>query len=342
MQHGGDIYRNSIRLDFSVNVNPLGIPERVKAVLRNALDYADHYPDHEQTLFRAAVASKHHVRSAQVIGGNGASELFMGIMHAIRPARCLIPVPSYVGYEYVTGAVGCETVYYERGSEFGLGPKFLSYLEEYGDDFDMLILACPNNPTGIMIRTETLREVMKICVDKGIYLLLDLSFLDLTDRSEEYEKFFLSEHNPYFIRVYGFTKTYAVPGLRLGYALASEPVRDIIARQLPEWNLSMLAQHAGVACLEDGEYLKKTREYIMKERPWLREELGKLGIETYDSESNFLLLSPDRPIFDILFHDRVLIRDCDNYRGLPAGHYRIAIRSHSDNMELIRVLKQHL
>ena len=172
--------------------------------------------------------------------------------------------------------------------------------------------------------------------------MLDLCFLDLTDLSDEYEEYFRSHVFPHLIRVYGFTKTFAMPGLRLGYLIASEEVRDRVAAHIPEWNLSILAQLAGVACMEEQQYLLESREFIRRERPWMREKLRDLGIETYDSAANFLFMITDKPIFDILFHDRILIRDCDNFRGLTKGSYRIAMRGHDDNQELIRVLRDNL
>ncbi len=342
MRHGGDIYRNSIRLDFSVNVNPFGIPGRVKKQLENALSYAEHYPDYDQTLLRTVIGQRHGVRSAQVLGGNGASEVLMAIMHGMTPKRILIPVPSYVGYEYVANAIGGDIDFYERQSEFGLGEKFISYLETNADKTDMVILASPNNPTGLMISIPTLTRILEICEKNDIYCLLDLCFLDLTDLSDEYEEYFRSHVYPHLIRVYGFTKTFAIPGLRLGYMIASEEIRDRIAVHIPEWNLSILAQLAGVACLEEKQYLLESRDYIRREREWMRAEFKDLGIDSYDSAANFIFVITEKPIFDILFHDRILIRDCDNFRGLSKGSYRIALKKHDDNEELIRVLRDNL
>ncbi len=342
MRHGGDIYSNSIRLDFSVNVNPLGIPGRVKKQLEHAMSYAEHYPDYHQTLFRSVIGQRHGVRSAQVLGGNGASEIFMAVMHGIHPHKVLIPVPSYIGYEYVCNAIEADIDFYERKSEFGLGQRFISYLEEHAKETDMVILSSPNNPTGLMISIPTIDTILDICERNDIYCMLDLCFLDLTDLSDEYEEYFRSHVFPHLIRVYGFTKTFAMPGLRLGYLIASEEVRDRVAAHIPEWNLSILAQLAGVACMEEQQYLLESREFIRRERPWRREKLRELGIETYDSAANFLFMITDKPIFDILFHDRILIRDCDNFRGLTKGSYRIAMRGHDDNQELIRVLRDNL
>ena len=342
MIHGGDVFRNSIKLDFSVNVNPLGIPARAKKLFENSADAALIYPDPEKMLLNAAIAEHHNVRSANVLAGNGSSELFMAIVHSLRPQNILIPVPSFYGYEYVANACNAYTEYYERGNEYGLGEKFMNVLTNGSRDWDMVFLSCPNNPTGLMITIPVLQRILELCEDYGIYCVLDLCFLELTDEYEEYEKFFNSHVYPHLIRVYAFTKTYAMPGLRLGYLIAEESLSDSISIHLPEWNISTIAQLAGVACLDESQYIAESREFIRRERAWMRDELKALDIDTYASRANFIFAMTPSPIYDMLLRRRILIRDCSNFRGVGSGFYRIALRNHEDNKKLLSILREEL
>ena len=104
MTHGGDIYRNQVRLDFSVNVNPLGMPESVRQALQEAVESCTEYPDIRQEALRAAVSDTLGVRTEDILLGNGASELFMAVVHALKPGKTVIPVPSFYGYEYAAKA----------------------------------------------------------------------------------------------------------------------------------------------------------------------------------------------------------------------------------------------
>ncbi|MCR5451409.1 MAG: aminotransferase class I/II-fold pyridoxal phosphate-dependent enzyme, partial [Lachnospiraceae bacterium] len=330
------------RLDFSVNTNPLGLPERVRRVIKDSIDSTNIYPDPEKTLLHGSIAEHHGVRSANVLCGNGASELFMAIVHAMRPKNILIPVPSFYGYEYVAKACGAFTEYYERGSEYGLGEKFISVLSDDSRGWDMTFISCPNNPTGLMVPIPVLEHILDVCEEHDIYCVLDLCFLELTAEYEEYEKF-LNEHEyPHLIKVYAFTKTYAMPGIRIGYIITEQGVRDRIAQQIPEWNISMLAEKAGLACLEEQQYLEESREFIRRERSWMKENLKELSIESYESHTNFLYVYTESPIFDILFRERILIRDCSNFRGAEEGYYRIALRRHDENKELLKILKNNM
>ena len=137
-----------------------------------------------------------------------------------------------------------------------------------------------------------------------------------------------------------FTKLYAIPGVRLGFLFCgSQNKTGQIFNQLPEWNISIIAEAAGRAALDETEYRNKTISYIGKERAYLKAELEKLGIKVYPGEADFLLLKTDDPLYEKLLKKKILIRDCSNYRGLCTGYYRIAVKTHKENEKLIAQLK---
>ena len=111
MIHGGDIYRNEVELDVSINVNPLGMPERVRQALLLAVSDCTKYPDLEAEQLTEAVRKVLGVKETSILFGNGASELFQAVVHAIRPKKTLIPVPSFYGYEYAANCVDGEICY---------------------------------------------------------------------------------------------------------------------------------------------------------------------------------------------------------------------------------------
>lgn len=113
--HGGDIYRNQVTVDFSVNVNPLGIPQAVKAALREAVEHCDRYPDLAGKELKQAVVGMLDVSEEYLLFGNGASELLMAVVHALRPKKTVIPTPSFYGYEYAAKATGGEIIFYGTG-----------------------------------------------------------------------------------------------------------------------------------------------------------------------------------------------------------------------------------
>ena len=130
-------------------------------------------------------------------------------------------------------------------------------------------------------------------------------------------------------------------GVRLGYGLCADAdmLRDMAAAA-PLWNVSSLAQAAGVAALRETGFLETTRALIKTERAWLAGALGALGYRVIASDANYLLFQAAPGLSDALREKGVLIRSCDNYEGLSAGWYRVAVRTHAENEALIQTIRE--
>lgn len=340
--HGGDIYSNRIQLDFSVNINPVDIGDHIRSKMAQGARAYALYPEADNVQLREAIGKIEGLGRKQVLCGNGASELLAAVMHAFRPGRVLIPQPAFEGYTWAAQMVKAQLADYRlyREDGFALTEKILDVLTE---ELDMLILTNPSNPVGRLITPELLLRILERCRQRNILVLLDECFIEFT-RQKSACGLLSSFQNLIILRA--FTKIYGMPGVRLGYLLASETCCSQIARQLPEWNLSVLAQEAGLAVLEDSTpgwnrlaFIEKTRHIIEEERENLKQELinathGDLTI--YPSEANFLLLQTGIPLYDRLLGKGILIRDCSNYPGLGQGYYRIAVRGHGENEKLLR------
>lgn len=335
--HGGDVYRNHVDIDFSINVNPLGTPKCVKEALHRAVEMCGKYPDVEAEKLGTAVSTFLGVPREYLLFGNGASELFMAIAHGIKPKKVVIPVPSFYGYEYAAKSVDSEIIYYEMNQKnnFCVTEDLNHILTE---DVDMLFLANPNNPIGNLLDIEMIKRLLLHCRDKGIYVIVDECFIEFCGNQfsllSEVEKF---EH---LILVRAFTKIFTIPGVCLGYLVCkSKAVHTKIARQLPEWNLSCFAQEAGCICAKQAEFIEKTKNYIQKERQFMEEGLVQIGLRTFPSVSNFITIYSDKPLYEKLLKSGILIRDCSNFRGLRKGFYRIAVKNRKENEILFMAIE---
>lgn len=338
--HGGDVYRNKVSLDFSVNINPLGVPKNVEEALREAVNRCYEYPDIQALEVKEAVAKKLSVSKEYLLFGNGASEIFMGIMHALKPKKVLLPVPSFYGYEYVAEAAGSKITYFPMKKEnaFLPGDGLFGQLTE---ETDLLFLANPNNPTGKLLDGKYLKKLLDKCKEKDIYVVLDECFISFCEGEascvSEIEKY------PNLLIVQAFTKSHAIPGVRLGYLINSNPTLvQRIAKQLPEWNLSIFAQEAGIACTKEDAYIERTVEYVQKEREFLLDRLKTLGIQVFSGTGNFILIYTEEPLSELLLERGILIRDCQNFKGLSKGYYRIAVKNREENKILLREIGECL
>lgn len=344
--HGGDVYRNKISLDFSINVNPLGISEEIKSCFNNIEKACVAYPDPENEALRVALAEKHRVKPNQVVCGNGASEILMGLVHAIRPRKALIPIPAFSGYERAALVEGTAVKFLHLKEERGFAVE-RDLLGELENEYDMLFLANPSNPVGQLVDDELLCEIMDKCEEKGTWLVLDSCFIDFVRTGDNIDQL-ISKYKKLVI-VKAFTKYYGVPGIRLGYAVASD-MRMLmkLKMNLPEWNISVLAQNVGLAALNSEEHFAGTIDLIAKERKYLTEELKSAfadagrELKLYPGQANFIMFKTDVKLYDLLLQKEILIRNCSNYRTLGRGYYRIAVKLHEDNEALIAAIKEVL
>lgn len=333
-QHGGDIYTTSYRLDFSANVNPLGMPQSVMEAACRGVRGSACYPDVRCGSLRSALSQKERVREDALIFGNGAAELIFMLVQAEKPKKALLVSPGFAEYEQALEAQGCEIVYYplKREREFALGEEYLRYLT---DDLDLIFLCSPNNPTGVPIGRTLLLQIADICEKKGIRMALDVCFRSFLDEPEA-ANLSVSDY-PHLFLLNAFTKTYAMAGLRLGYGIcADRTLIEKMERLRQPWSVSLPAQEAGLAALSEDAYVQRARTLVARERAWLKEKLSSLGFCVFPSSANFIFFQGKEGLDDYLKSRGILIRDCGNYRGLCGGYYRIAVKRREENEELIR------
>lgn len=340
--HGGDIYERDYRMDFSVNLNPLGTPEKVLEAACRGVAHAAEYPDVECRKLREAISRREAIPRDWILCGNGAAELIFALVLAVRPRRALLVAPGFAEYEQALRAAGCgcEIRFYECRKEngFQLGED---YLEQITEDLDLLFLCNPNNPTGLLLPDPLLERIVERCREKHVLLVMDECFNGLLPQGEQVSlKGRLAEMPDLFL-LKAFTKLYAMAGLRLGYGLCSDVrLLERIRQMLQPWNVSIPAQEAGTAAMEEAEFECRSRAYVAGELDFLKRGFRKLGIRFYDSQANYLFFEGPEDLYERCAREGILIRDCSNYRGLGPGYFRTAVKKRAENEELLRVLER--
>lgn len=348
LSHGGDwagfaIEYGTEPLDFSMNVNPLGIAPEVQQAIAKAGASADRYPD---PLCRALVqrlADYEGIPSDLIFCGNGAADIIFrlaqvlgqgtacgtkdsrsaagagresvsetsriaaGAGRAPAPARrpvLLITAPTFSEYATAFAGSGWEVRRYrlrEKG-QFRIEEDILKMI---GEDTDAVFLCEPNNPTGVVTERQILQEIMQRCRETGTWLVVDECFNGfLADSAavsmkRNLQNWLRDEQGGGLIILKAFTKLYGMAGVRLGYCLcSSEEVVGRLRAAGPPWNVSSLAQAAGIAALDAPEHAARGVKIVQVERPWMKEQLQRLGIRQVYGEANYLLFhigADDRP-----------------------------------------------
>lgn len=339
--HGGQIYGQNIKADFSVNINPQGTPEQVIKAAAESIYASEKYPDAECKMLRKLIAEKENISEENIICGNGGAELIFQMSAALRPAKALITEPTFCEYRQSIKAWGGEVKSVVLDEDFDIDKNVGIIEANISEDIDIVFLCNPNNPTGKTADIGTVKILAERCAKMGAMLFIDESFGEM---SENYESFsavdMVSETKNVFV-LKSMTKTYAMPGIRLGYGLCSDTkIIDKMCSMSQCWNVSIAAQKAGEAAIKDcGDYVEKTLKIIKEEKEYLKRELRGAGITVLDSEANFMLIKTQEDFKEKMLKKGILVRSCDNFEGLGKEYFRIAVKSHEENMLLIEAVR---
>ena len=340
--HGGNIYEHPGVIDFSANCNCFGMPDRVQEAAIRGVEQAMHYPDPQSQSLREAVGAYEQVDPAQILCGNGASELLAALMRTLRPKRALLAAPGFYEYERTLEQVGAQIAFFQTQPEHGWQPG-IEFLDLIRSELpDVVMLSNPNNPTGTLLAPEYVRQLVQITADHQIRLALDECFIEFVEEPDKYSARQYLQQYPHLVLVKAFTKTYACAGLRIGYVLSSDQTLLCkCKKELPEWNVSLPAAYAGIAATQERAWLRDTAMRIRTERAWLREQLEALGATVFPAAANYLFFMWKQGLYEYCLSCGILIRDCSNYRGLGAGSYRVCVRTREENEQLLAAMVQY-
>lgn len=353
-EHGGNLYAAARRagtapadfLDFSANMSPLGLPASAQAAILAALPLTIHYPDAEAAALKDAISRRYAIAPDLITCGNGAAELLYILCYRRRPRRVLVPAPTFSEYERAARAAGAAVDYFPLAADdgFRLDPEpFCRRLA----GVDITFLCSPNNPTGQPIDRPAAERIVAAAARHGGLVVIDESFLDFLPDAADYTCRPLLAAYPNLVILKSLTKFYAIPGLRLGFALAQAPIGRLLAAGKDPWNVNSLAQAAGAAALADEEYRLASIAATATARAELAAALAALpGVAPLPATANFILVDiagtghTAASLRQAMLVQGILIRDCSNYPGLDDRYIRLAVRLPADNRRLLAALQK--
>lgn len=350
-EHGGDIAAIAERygvdarslLDFSVNVNPLGPPA---ALLRELAEAANdvvelaRYPEADAAPLRTALSTFLDVEPEAIVVGNGAAALLeTALLSGVR--RCVVPIPAFSEYRRALNALGAELVAVplDPAANFALEAAHL-FEALRASDAQACIVTNPHNPSGALTSVEVVRAVRAAARTFGARTIVDEAFIDYAPHASIAPD---AVRDAGLIVVRSLTKFFAVPALRVGYAVCAPEVARQMRARLPSWPVTTLAMRAVAAALSEAKYADATRRHNERGRRDLGAALARLGIHVFPSAANFLLLdvpargrSSREVTHELIANARLVVRDTSSYDGLGAGCFvRVAVRGRDDNARLV-------
>ncbi len=351
--HGGDLLTASAAfgvppselLDFSANINPLGPPEQVISYLHNHLHSIIHYPDPGHRKLKELLAQRLGWSTEGILVGNGAAECMALVLQALQPRRVGLIYPCFSEYSQLSAQFGAEVTGIVGVAENGFKPD-PDELEALFRQTDLVFVGHPNNPTGIVYEWEELLEMARWSTEQETLLVVDEAFLDFLPQEKQVTLLPYLDQFPNVILIRSMTKLYAIPGLRLGFALGQPEHIAALRRKQVTWSVNSLALAAGELCLEQRAYEAATIKLIQEERTYLSEQIREvLGAEVLPGEANFLLVRLPAPwtaddLQWALGAKGIMVRNCSMYQGLTSRDIRIAVRTRTENDRLLAALRE--
>lgn len=354
--HGGDldeisriygIEKKEI-INFSGNVNPLGLPSSVKLAIAKNTDMAVNYPDVSYVALRKAIAQYTGAKSEYVVVGNGSTELISLFIKTVAPKKAVIVSPAYSEYLREVEMSGGRAELFPLMEEEAFMLNTGRLKAAITDDTDLLVICNPNNPTGTYITCSQIEDVLIHCQKKNTYVMIDETYVEFSDKDISAIPLTDKFNNLFVVR--GTSKFFACPGLRLGYGICSdERILSFINDYKDPWSVNIFAEIGGQVMFTDREFIDSTIKLISSERKRIFDELIKFeNIYVYDTQSNFFLcriLKEDitsTQIFEELIKDKILIRDASDFPYLGNRYLRFCILDKKSNTLLLNSLKKCL
>lgn len=361
--HGSDLekieevygIRKEDIISFSDNVNPLGISRHLRESLSAHLDAITSYPDREYKELRRTIAGYIGSRMEHIVVGNGSTELISLAVRVLQPKKALLPEPTYSEYEREITLAGGKLVRCEIRKENGFRIAVEELREELSEDVDLLILCNPNNPTSQAILPEEMRQILTICREKNVFVMVDETYVEFVPSKglrpgDGVTSVPLTQEFDDLLILRGTSKFFSAPGLRLGYAVTgnAELLEKLRTLQNP-WTISSLAEMAGRLMFRDGDYIRRTREAISRERNRVCGILrGWDSVEIFEPAANFVLVHILKEgvtagsLFDHCIRRGLMIRDCSTFAYLDDTWFRFCFRTQEDDDRLLAALQEIL
>ena len=351
--HGGNIYKLQREgkkdiLDYSSNINPLGVPESLKKAVSENFSVLTRYPDINYTELRESIGKYNNIESENIIAGNGATEVLFLYIKALKPKKVLIAAPTFAEYERAVKNAECEIDFFELKEEdnFILNKdKFIQKAKNY----NLAVICNPNNPTGKFISKEIIFEINENLKKSGTKLFIDECFIEFISGWKEKTSALFKSENIFILRA--LTKFFALPGLRFGYGICfDKKIIEKINEIREPWSVNGFADLAGKVILDDIEYIKNTEKWILEERKYFTDLLKEIEenkkIKIYATETNFILIKllemTSEEFKSRMEEKNILVRNASNFKFLDNSFIRFAIKDREKNKKVIEAVREVL
>ena len=330
-------------IKLASNENPLGASPLVKRVLARKADMVFRYPRAGNPALVAALAAHHGVSAACVVAGNGSDEII----------DLLVRVTCRPGIDNVVAFAPCFSIYVQQTRLCGVELRQPPLAADFAFDLPALAGACdeqtslvfltnPDNPSGHAVPAKDILALARTLPPKAL-LVVDEAYAEFAEPAERYSMLARFGQCDNVVVLRTFSKLYGLAGLRLGYGAMPDWLADYMLRVRLPFSVNLLAEAAGLAALEDVDFVAASLETVRRGRALLADKLTGMGCRAYPSQANFLMFKPPYPaadVFEGLLSRGIIVRALKSY-GLP-DLLRVSIGNDEENAAFLAAFKDIL
>ena len=350
--HGGQAWKKEGIEDYSHNLNPFGPPDYLPEIIATAMGDIGHYPDDNCTELKAALSKIFSLKEENIAIGAGSSEIIRNFPTALieKGEKAVINRPSFAEYSQQCRLLGIEILFNELAEEedFRINTEKISAAVKSGAK--ALYICNPNNPTGRIEPRRKILEMVKECRDEGVLVFLDETLLELVPDHDEISCMRFVNEFDNLVVAGSLTKSFAIPGIRIGYGAASVSLIEEMDKVRMTWNVGQIEQNvARVLMTEHIGYVKKAAAVMAEESKTMHSELKKIGFPVGNVSDSFFYFCSLKELGiktsefqKLMLNEKIMVRDCASF-GERFDHFvRFSVKDRERNDLFVKAVESSM
>ncbi len=350
--HGGQAWKLEGVEDYSHNLNPFGPPSDIGEIMKSAAGDVGHYPDDSCTELKATISRVFGLDEGSIMVGAGSSDIIRNFPNTfLNPGdSVMLNRPSFAEYAQQCKIVGADIQWNDLKEEEDFYINVDDVTVSISDGVKAVYICNPNNPTGRIESREKLSAIIRECRDNNVLVFLDETLLELVPDYKSVTCSGLVRHYDNLVVIGSLTKSFAIPGIRIGFGFASEPLMTEMEKVRMTWNVGQMEQNvANVLLGERMGHVHRAAVMMRDESKVMNKGLNDIGFpagRVSDSFFYFNSLDPLRvkgsDFKDIMLKRDIMVRDCASFGTRFGSYIRYSVKDRERNERFISVVEQSM
>ena len=349
--HGGQAWKIGGIEDYSHNLNPFGPPDDIKDIISSSIEGIDHYPDDNSTELKEAISERFHVGMENIIIGAGSSDIIRMFPNTFIEdgETVIIPSPSFAEYTHQCRIVGARVFTQDLESKDDFHMDFDSLKSKIDDNVKTIYICNPNNPTGRIERREDILDLVEYCGDKGTFVFLDETLLELVPEHKDISCIEYVDRYPNLLVAGSLTKSFAIPGIRIGFGFSNPETIGELNKVRMTWNVGQIEQKVAAELIRNRMgHVEKAAALMASEARWMYQQLTDIGLPIRMTDSYFFFDSM-RPLgmdghqfVEKMLKNNIMVRDCASFGMRFTDYVRFCVKDRIRNERFVEAARNAL